>query len=121
VVSLAYAAEVKGAVQAEVLAGNTPEWAAAKYGVSTTAARRWGKEATGQLRPLGPARAALLAYEVYELVRLNLRALTAINAVTMRPEYLETQNARDLAVLYGVLADKTFRVLAALQAGAEAG
>jgi hypothetical protein len=47
-------------------------------------------------------------------VRQNLETLTAQSIEAGKPEYIQAQPARDLAVLHGVIADKTFRILSAM-------
>lgn len=113
----AYSAETKAAALAEIANGNTPAYVARKYGLGVTTVQSWAKEQRREILPLKAARANLLTYEVFELVRLNIHAMKAMTEVASRPDYLEKQSARELAVLYGVLADKTYRVLAALQDG----
>ena len=56
---------------------------------------------------------------ILEYVRTNLRTLTAQSLETGKPEYILKQSASELAILHGVLADKTFRILSALEPTAE--
>lgn len=117
----AYSAETKAAALAELAHGNTPAYVARTHGIGVTTVRGWQHEQRREVLPLPRARAQLLSYEVFELVRLNVKALAVMTEVAADATYLREQNARDLAVLYGVLADKTYRILAALQAGADNG
>lgn len=52
---------------------------------------------------------------LFDYVSTNLRTLKAQSEVAGREAYIEKQCASELAVLHGVLADKTVRILAALQ------
>lgn len=45
----------------------------------------------------------------------NLETLTAIARETRKPEYIKEQPASEIATLYGVIADKSFRILSALE------
>lgn len=54
--------------------------------------------------------ALLLAY-----LRTMLTTLQAQAEAVGDPEYVKAQSASELAVLHGVLADKTFRILSALE------
>lgn len=45
----------------------------------------------------------------------NLKTLQAIAKEAARPEYIQKQPASELAVLYGVIADKSFRIAGALE------
>lgn len=49
----------------------------------------------------------------------NLQALTAQAYVASQPDYINRQSADNLAVLHGVMADKSIRLLEALHAGGQ--
>lgn len=51
--------------------------------------------------------------QVWTLLSKLIADLQRMTAYVSQPEYLEKQNARDVAILAGVLYDKTFRLLAA--------
>ena len=50
-----------------------------------------------------------------ELVTTNIETLTAQSLIVRDSGYIKAQSADNLAVLYGVIADKTVRILAALE------
>ncbi|MGL4641074.1 MAG: hypothetical protein ACRCVX_15265 [Shewanella sp.] len=54
---------------------------------------------------------------VAELLETNLNALKNIAEQSGRENYIKEQSASDIAVLYGVIADKSFRILTAIAAG----
>jgi transposase-like protein len=56
-----------------------------------------------------------IATQVLELLEIKLNALKAIAQSISRSEYIQKQPASEVAVLYGVLADKAFRILSALE------
>lgn len=55
---------------------------------------------------------------VYENLETNLVALKAIASEVSKPTYIQANPASEVAVLYGVLADKSFRILEAIANGA---
>lgn len=50
-----------------------------------------------------------------EYVNQNLETLAAQSRIAGSPEYVKAQPASELATLHGVIADKTIRILAALE------
>lgn len=52
---------------------------------------------------------------VLKYVATNLRTLEAQSKAVGDPDYIKNQPASELAVLHGVIADKTFRILSALE------
>jgi hypothetical protein len=52
---------------------------------------------------------------IAELLGENLRGLRAIAGLASDRTWTEKQNAADLAIFYGVLADKAVRILGALK------
>src|SRR5262245_39200416 len=58
---------------------------------------------------------------VASYLEANLQALTAQAYVVSQPDYINRQSANDLAILHGVMADKSIRLLEALHASQRAG
>jgi len=52
---------------------------------------------------------------IIDFLKENLETLTAIARETRRPEYIKDQPASEVATLYGVIADKSFRIISALE------
>lgn len=53
---------------------------------------------------------------VFAYLEANLQALTAQAYVASQPEYIDRQPADGLAILHGVMSDKSIRLLEALHA-----
>lgn len=106
-----YTEDEKAAALADVVLIGTSA-AAAKYGLPRSTLTTWQeifavvhnpvikKDRIGQL---------VLAY-----LEANLQALIAQSYVVSQPEYIERQPADGIAILHGVMADKSVRLLEAL-------
>lgn len=109
-----YSDELRAAALADVLIigqGAT----AAKYNIPRSTLALWqNKYDIGQNLTLKRDRIGTLAAAYLEA---NLQALTAQAYVASQPEYINRQSAENLAILHGVMADKSIRLLEALQSG----
>lgn len=107
-----YNDEEKAAVLADAVLLGTGA-AAAKHGIPPGTVRSWHSRtsvvATLKKDHLGQLAAAYL--------QANLQALTAQAYVASDPEYIKRQPAESLAVLHGVMADKSIRLFEALAEG----
>ncbi len=106
-----YSDEVKAAALADlVLLG--PGATAAKYGIAPGTIRSWlSRERSTVVATLKREQIGALAAAYLEA---NLQALTAQAYVTSDPDYIKRQSAESLAILHGVMADKSIRLLEAL-------
>lgn len=68
-----------------------------------------------RLEQVGTDREERLIDLVMDYVSTNLRTLKAQSIEVGRADYIKNQSASEIAVLHGVLADKTVRILAALE------
>lgn len=68
-----------------------------------------------KLEQVGTAREERLIDLVMDYVSTNLRTLKAQSIEVGRANYIKKQSASEIAVLHGVLADKTVRILAAIE------
>lgn len=97
-----------------VMLGHSDRFIATQLGVERETAKayrahvkRWTKELTDQTRDgLGLA--------ILRTVLLTLNAQQVILQTISDPRYIKSQPSNELAVLYGVIADKGFRILEAL-------
>lgn len=110
--------EVKAAALADLVL-MSPSAVAAKYHLNPKTVSVWKVRElpatltiTTELVVQKKDRIGALALEYLEA---NLNALTAQAYVTSDPNYINRQPAGELAVLHGVLADKSIRLLEALQ------
>lgn len=103
--------QVRAAVMAALLTGQSVTEAAKNHGIDRTVVGRWKQQLhSSPLKKSETIEALLLDY-----VRQNLMALQAQVEVAGRPEYILKQSASELAVLHGVMADKMIRILAAFE------
>jgi transposase-like protein len=104
--------ETKAAVLADVVLIGAGA-AAAKHGISVNTVKTWKlrSRAGSAVEPLKKER---IGEMVAAYLEANLQALTAQAYVASDPQYIEKQPAESLAVLHGVMADKSIRLLEAL-------
>ncbi len=110
--------EIKAAALADLIL-LAPATVAAKYGIKPSTVRQWKRRELAELAPLSVTgvtvkkeRIGALALEYLEA---NFNAQIAQAYVTSDPSYINRQPAGELAILHGVLADKSIRLLEALQ------
>lgn len=115
-----YDADTKAAVMAALLTGQAVSKVAEEYDIPEGTVKGWkskAKEALGADVPT--QKKEEIGALLLEYVRENLQTLQEQTVGTFRnTKWLEQQTAADLAVLHGVLTDKTVRLLEAM-AGAE--
>ena len=89
-----------------------PGATAAKYGIPIRTLFDWRERYdVAELMPIKRERIGQL---VYTYLEANLQALTAQAYVVSQPDYIDRQPADGLAILHGVMADKSVRLLEAL-------
>ncbi len=111
-----YTDEAKAAALADLMLIG-PGAASAKYGIPAGTLRSWQSRAN----PVATLKKDHIGALVATYLEANLQALTAQAYVASDPEYINKQPAESLAVLHGVMADKSVRLLEALHAGSTAG
>jgi hypothetical protein len=115
-VAQAYSAETKAAALADLATGASVNGTARKYGVDRSTVKRW-RDASGIVAaPVPPQKQqADLGEQLYGYLEDSIGALRAQLAVFGDPDWLKKQSAADVAILHGVVADKTARLLAAVR------
>lgn len=105
---------------AALLAGAGVDQVADEYGLPLGTVKTWKRESPNWDELVEPEKKDELSVLIADAVIQTLTTL-AVQAEQFRDrEWLGKQNAADVAVLYGVLSDKTFRILSAIeQAGRE--
>jgi len=112
-----YTKQKKAAVMAALLEGQSVSSVARQYKIPKGTVSGWKQKAlntgvegvaTQKKEEIGDL---LLVY-----LRQNLQTLTAQSEHCQNKKWLERQSAESLAVLHGVLADKTVRLLEAISA-----
>lgn len=116
--------EVKAAAMADLLL-MSPAAVAAKYGLKPATVRAWkSMESAAQALAALPEPGVITLKKhrvtalMLEYLEASLNALTAQAYVASDPEYINKQPASELAILHGVIADKSVRLVEALQHGA---
>ncbi len=114
--------EVRAAVTAALLAGQGVNDVARQYQLDPSLVSRIKATISPQvLQQVAIAKDESLDTLITDLLRANLIALRNIAEVAGSADYARKQAGNDLAVLFGVITDKTVRLLeAAAAAGAEA-
>lgn len=109
-----YSDEVRAAALADVvLLGQGAT--AAKYGIPRSTLALWQQKY--DVRHDLALKKERIGALVAAYLEANLQALTAQAHVAADPAYIDRQPAEGLAVLHGVMADKSIRLLEALHAG----
>lgn len=106
-----YSPKEKAEAIAMLLAGETPIDIEAKLGIPDSTVYDWAKELGG----IEALRTGRLDELLYNSVKETLETLAAQSRFARNEQWLEKQTANDLAILYGVLSDKSVRVLAAIE------
>jgi transposase-like protein len=114
-----YAPEVKAAVMAALLAGQSVDSVAEKFEIPEGTVKAWKSR---NVKPIleGVAGVATpktheeVADLLMELTRAELRGLIALAQHMTNEKWLEKQGAEQLGVLKGITHDKVFRLLEAL-------
>ncbi len=104
--------ETKAAVIAALLTGQSVHQAAEAGGVSRRTVQRW-RDAF-HMADLAPQKREKIERLLDTLLRAYLTTLIAQAKFFADPAWIRRQGAAQLAILHGVLADKTFRFLEAL-------
>jgi hypothetical protein len=112
--------EVKAAALADLVL-LSPFTVASKYGVSPSTVRSWKARdlpvVLESLQHLATQKRDRIAVLALEYLEANLNALTSQAYVASNPNYINRQPAGELAILHGVLADKSIRLIDALHRG----
>lgn len=109
-----YTPEVKASVVTAWMAGASLNQLVAQFKVPKTTVARWVSDLE-RIAPApspGPKKISLVDLS-YELATESFNAAIAILRLAQDRAWLEKQNANDLAILFGVNADKLYRLLPA--------
>jgi transposase-like protein len=111
--------ETRAAVLAALLAGQSVHKVADQFQVGRATVQRWRDQAGLGVGRAEPQKQAEIGELVLNHIRSALLALNAQAVLAADPAWLAAQPASELAVLYGVMADKAHRLLAALEPAPE--
>lgn len=104
--------KLKGAAIAALLTGDSVSEVAARHGISKSVISRWrAKIPEGELQRVATKKGQRFDDAVGNSVRASLESLTAQAKAVSDPEWLRQQSAKDLAMLHGVMFDKSIRLI----------
>lgn len=106
--------QTKAAALAALATGTPLAQVSRELGISRPTLTAW-RDAAGLAPALQQKAEADLGEQLYGYLQGAISALTAQLAVFADPAWLRTQSAADLAILHGVINDKTARLLAAIR------
>jgi transposase-like protein len=112
-----YSDELKAAVMAALLSGQSVYEAARNYNIPVNTVKTWSSKLDRQ--PGSTAKRERIGELLVEYLELNLEALKAQARVFADAEWIKEQAASEVAVLHGVVADKGIRLLEALAAAGD--
>jgi transposase-like protein len=104
----------RAAVLAALLTGQSISEVAAEYEIPEGTVKRWSAE-RNEVQLVDPEKKAQIGDLIAVLLERNLRTLTAQATLFADETWLRKQDASGVAVLYGVLMDKTVRILDAAE------
>jgi Transposase len=111
-----YPPETRAAVVAAVLAGESVNKVSKRFGIGRATIVHWRDLA--ERPPASPAlqqKKEALGEQVYGLLEDSIAALRFQLRATSNEAWIRAQSADQLAIFYGVLADKAIRLLAAIR------
>jgi len=109
--------ETKAAVMAALLAGQSVSSTAKEYKLPKGTVSNWkrkAKERAGGTEETYPKKAAEIGELLIGYLHTNLETLRVQSVFFRNEAWLKQQNAADLAVLHGVVTDKSIRLLESL-------
>jgi transposase-like protein len=113
-----YSDEIKAQVMAALLAGQSISATADKFkipkGTVSGWARRAGQGINSELATVATQKRERIGHLIIDNLEAEMEATKAMTNVFKDEQWLRKQEASQLAVLYGVIKDKTHRVLEAL-------
>lgn len=112
-----YSQEVKAAVIAALLAGQSISSVAKEYDIPKGTVSGWRNQGKG-VGAVSTQKKVDIGDLLIEMLTENLKAAKQIAIAVQDEGYIKKQDASDVAVLLGVINDKAFRMLEALDRSA---
>lgn len=115
-----YSAEVKAQVMAALLMGQRITDAAKEYKIPESTIKGWAKRLRDEVYPqvvAGDVQRERIGGLILDNVEAMLEATKELMNVVKDKEWLKKQSASEIAVFFGVVSDKTYRLLEALPDG----
>lgn len=117
---MTYTDDQKSAVMAALLAGQSISQVAAEYKMPEATIKTWkrrkvcGFSKASEISEIETPKKQEIGDLLISYLRTNLTTLQKQSEVFQDADWLKKQSASELAVLHGVIADKTIRLLEAL-------
>ena len=111
--------EIRAAVIAALLTAESERSVARRFGISRNTVRAWHQELDSI--PLVAPQKKALAEQLFDYLSESIDTLTGQVRFAGNSAWLRQQSAEALAILHGVMFDKTVRLLEALQRGQDRG
>ena len=108
----AHSEEVRAQVMAALLAGQGVSEVAKEYSIDPSLIRRWRRE---QLPDITREKRERIGALVLLYLEKNVECLVSQLEVAGNAQYLKKQSAAEFATLHGIIADKGFSVLSAIE------
>lgn len=108
-----YSEETKAAVMAALLTGQSVSAAAKQYKIPRGTVAMWSAQ-LGREQTDPNTKKARIGELILDYLEESLKTLKAQHQVFSDANWVRQQSASEVAVLHGVIADKTFRLLEAL-------
>jgi hypothetical protein len=105
---------IKAAVMSALLAGQSVADVAKKYKLPQSTVSTWKSQAGAVFDSIGIEKKERIGDLILDNLEASLLATKAMADAFADTKWIKRQNASEIAVLYGVIQDKTFRVLEAL-------
>ena len=109
-----YDEQTKAAVMAALLTGQSVYAAAKDFKIPVGTVKRWSADAKERLQPARNQKTERLGDLIIDNVEAALETTREILNVIKDPKWLRRQEASQIGVLYGIIQDKTYRILEAL-------
>lgn len=106
--------QTKAAVMAALLTGQSVYAAARDFKIPIGTVKRWSADAKEKLQPVRNQKQERIGDLLIDNVEAALETTREILNVVKDPKWLRRQEASEIGVLYGIIQDKTFRILEAL-------
>lgn len=106
--------ETRAAALAALLAGQSVNEVARQYRLSNATVIAWREAAGLHSTPVEPQKREDISELVATFLRETLTTVSVLAVQFRDPTWLKQQNAADAAVLFGVISDKGFRLLEAI-------
>lgn len=108
--------EVRAQVMASLLAGQGVSEVASQYNLDVSIVSRWRSAMPeDQLQAVATKKGEQIETLLFEYLTQTLKTLRAQAEIVSEREYVTKQPAGEIAVLHGVMADKSVRLLEAIE------